>query len=121
MKKNKTIPSVVTKNGYVDTLMACRLLQEAKFTKSQAEIITDLLVQTHEETLLKKYAEERLASIEDVKRIEKDIENNRGEVEKTKIEVLALIETSKSCLVIWVSGLLIVQTGVLFTLVRTFG
>jgi hypothetical protein len=80
---------ILTKNGFVDTLSLSNLLKNAKDSDKRAEIIADAVRQSQEIMLSKKDALEKLASKEDLRKLElKTIEEIRkleiGTVEEIK-------------------------------------
>jgi hypothetical protein len=91
---------ILTKNGFVDTLSLSNLLKNAKDSDKRAEIIADAVRQSQEIMLSKKDALEKLASKEDLRKLElKTIEEIRkleiGTVEEIKKLEIGTVEEIK--------------------------
>ncbi|MBU6339528.1 MAG: hypothetical protein KGQ36_06140 [Rickettsiales bacterium] len=116
----ETLPSFITKKG-VDTLMISKLLRQVNFSEEQAEIVSEIVKHTNLNSKeivreeISEYKEEvmkdmsQLATKSDIKEIELDIK-----------ELELKIEQTKSDLIKWVAGLMIANTGLLFTLIKFF-
>lgn len=132
------ISSFITTKG-VDTLMVSKLLRQFNFSEDQAEVVSELIKQTDlavekriaviEEKI--EFNSNKMTSREDLSIVEKNlelqIEKTRTElklqIEKTLTEVEKVrteISQSKSEIIKWVAGLMIANTGLLFTLIKFF-
>ena len=118
------LPSFITTRG-VDTLMISKILRQINFSEEQAEIISEIVKQTnlnaehmiaekisaHKEEVTK-YSD-KLATKSDIKELDLRIEMVKSDLETKIAEV-------KSDLIKWVAGLMIANTGLLFTLIKFF-
>jgi hypothetical protein len=87
---------ILTKNGFVDTLSLSNLLKNAKDSDKRAEIIADAVRQSQEIMLSKKDALEKLASKEDLRKLElKTIEEIR-KLELSTNKEIKILETQMS-------------------------
>ena len=127
----ENLSSFITTKG-VDTLMISKLLRQFDFSENQAEVVSELIRQTNctNETSIdekiqlnegkNKSSLADLASKEDLlitkKELELQLEKVRSEIEKVRSE----IAHTKSDLIKWVAGLMIANTGLLFTLIKLF-
>lgn len=127
----ETIPSFINTRG-VDTLMISKILRQINFSEEQAEIVSEIVKQTNlnaEQIVVEKISEYKeeatkdssnLSTKSDVKKVELEIEKIRIEMEKIRAELRIEIANVKSDLIKWVTGLMIANTGLLFTLIKFF-
>lgn len=138
----ETLPSLITENG-VDTLMISKLLRQFNFSEEQADIMSEIAKQTNsniEKIVSKKisdYKEEALKDNQElvtksdllitkkeleleIEKVRVEIEKVRAETEKIRAELKTDIAEVKSDLIKWVAGLMIANTGLLFTLIKFF-
>lgn len=127
----ETIPSLITARG-VDTLMISKILRQLNFSEEQAEIVSELVKQTNfnaEQIVTEKISAYRdevekdssnLANKGDIKELELKIEKIRAELLSEIAHTKSEIANTKSDLIKWVAGLMIANTGLLFTLIKFF-
>jgi Asp-tRNA(Asn)/Glu-tRNA(Gln) amidotransferase B subunit len=112
--------------------MITKLLRQLDFSEPQAEVLSELIKQNNicaekiaDEKILNHREEseknlDELVSKRDLfitqKELELQIEKVRSEIEKVRSE----IEKVRSDLIRWVAGLMIANTGLLFTLIKFF-
>ncbi len=124
-------------------LQISHLLKQVNFSESQAEVIADLIEQNASaskvgdekviqilEQKIKLHEEERVKDLTTLstkgdveiakKELELKIEKVRVELEKVRADLEVKIEQVRSSLIQWVAGLMIAQTGILFTLIKLF-
>lgn len=107
------------------TLQAVHLLRQVNFSEAQAEVIADLIEQKIEISEEKREKNLELLSTKgDVTDVKKDIlvveKKLELKIEQVRSELSVKIEQVKSDLIRWVSGAMIAQTGILFTLIKLF-
>lgn len=115
--KFDNLSSIITTRG-VDTLMISKILRQLNFTEEQAEVFSEIVKQTNlnaEQIMSEKISEHsgKLATKRDLKELELKIETVRSDLE-------AKLANVKSDLIKWVAGLMIANTGLLFTLIKFF-
>jgi len=143
LNPSKHMESVIFKSDnfftdIFDTLLLSKRLKQSKFTEEQAELLSEILKVSHEGNLAEvKAMKAELASIkteakEEAKNIIKDKElatkqdlsitekSLELKIEQVKSSLEVKIEQVRSDLIRWVAGLLLVQTGLLFTLIKVF-
>ncbi|OFW80259.1 MAG: hypothetical protein A2887_04210 [Alphaproteobacteria bacterium RIFCSPLOWO2_01_FULL_40_26] len=113
-----------------DTLRLSKLFEESGFNQRQAQILSEVIKTSQDER--EKLAEEarkeiademekkRFATGADLKIVEKnlelEIEKVRAEIEKVRSE----IQQTKSETIKWAAGMLLVQSGLIVTLIKVF-
>ena len=115
IKPNNHMESVILKpesfiNSFgIDTLALSKLFKESKFTEQQSELLSEV-IKISQESKAKEIRDEinnkDLATKQDLLITEKKLELK--------------IEQSKSDLIKWVIGLLLIQAGLIFTLIKVF-
>jgi len=95
----------------VDTLMLSKLLQRFDFSQQQAEVFSEIVKQStfNNEQFIKE------KNLEDISNLVK-----KEDLTITKKELEFQIEKVRSDLIKWVAGLMIANTGLLFTLIKFF-
>lgn len=130
----ETLPSFITEKG-VDTLMISKLLRQVNFSEEQAEVVSEIVKQIKQTNLnveqivtekISEYREEvtsdmnQLATKSDIKELELKIEMVRADLETKLANLETKLANVKSDLIKWVAGLMIANTGLLFTLIKFF-
>lgn len=119
-----TIPSLINARG-VDTLMISKILRQLNFSEEQAEIVSELVKQTNlnaEQIVTEKISAYREEAVKDSRELatKSDIKQLELEIEKVRADLGVKIADAKSDLIKWVAGLMIANTGLLFTLIKFF-
>lgn len=109
----ETLPSFITKKG-VDTLMISKLLRQVNFSEEQAEIVSEIVKHTNLNS--KEIVREEISEYKE--EVMKDMSQLATKSDIKEIELK--IEQTKSDLIKWVAGLMIANTGLLFTLIKFF-
>ena len=120
----ENIPSFVNSKG-VDTLMITKLLRQLDFSEPQAEVLSELIKQNN--ICAEKIADEKILNHreESEKNLDelvskRDLFITQKELELQIEKVRSEIEKVRSDLIRWVAGLMIANTGLLFTLIKFF-
>ncbi len=121
----------ISKSGIFDTLMLSKLFKESNFTEQQAEVMSEVLRISQEATANKASIEikaakqeiddsinkKELATKQDLSVTEKKLELKIVEV---RSDLSLKIEQVRVEIIKWTAGLLLAQTGLLFTLIKIF-
>jgi hypothetical protein len=121
----------ISKSGAFDTLMLSKLFKESNFTEQQAEVMSEVLRISQEAAANKASIEIKAAKQEIDDSINKkelttkqDLSVTEKKLELKIVEVrsdLSLkIEQVRVEIIKWTAGLLLAQTGLLFTLIKVF-
>ena len=120
----QNIPHFITARG-VDTLMITKLLRQLNFSEQQAEAVSEMVKQINiasEEIVREKIETHKKENDVNLNEIASkgDLLIAKKELELQIEKVRAEIANTKSDLIKWVAGLMIANTGLLFTLIKFF-
>lgn len=105
--------------------MISKLLRQVNFSEEQAEIVSEIVKQTNLNTkqmVTDEISEfkNQLATKGDIKELEGDIKELELKIEMVRADLETKLANVKSDLIKWVAGLMIANTGLLFTLIKFF-
>lgn len=133
-----TFDSFITAQGF-DTLALSKIFKSVNFSEDQAEVMAETIVKASSSigNKIEIFEEKNSKNLNElctkgdllitrkelelqIEQVALQIEQVRLKIEQVRSELLAEIANTKSDLIKWVAGLMIANTGLLFTLIKFF-
>lgn len=126
-----TFDSFITEQGF-DALILSKFFKSVNFSEDQAEAVAEAIIKASStiEKRIEISEEKNSKNLNELctkgdllltrKELELQIEQVRLKIEQVRSELLTEIANTKSDLIKWVAGLMIANTGLLFTLIKFF-